>query len=190
MSWSGLETTSRLIDGFNRRLGSLVAWLTLVMVLIGSFNALARYLGRYVGASLSSNAWLELQWYLFSLVFLLGAAHTLERGAHVRVDVLYGRLSNKARAWIDLFGSLIFLVPFTVFGLWVSWPAVRNSWAIRELSPDPGGLPRWPIKAVILVAFALLMLQGFSEAIKAAARLRSPPDAGSDGGDDGREEAR
>jgi TRAP-type mannitol/chloroaromatic compound transport system permease small subunit len=183
----GLAAASRAIDGFNRRLGAVVAWLTLLMVLIGSFNALARYLGRYVGASLSSNAWLELQWYLFSLVFLLGAGHTLERGAHVRVDVLYGRLSHKARAWIDLLGSLVFLVPFTVFGLWVSWPAVRNSWVIRELSPDPGGLPRWPIKAVILMAFALLMLQGISEAIKAAARLRSPPGGG--GGDTGREEA-
>jgi TRAP-type mannitol/chloroaromatic compound transport system permease small subunit len=150
-----------------------VAWLTLVMVLVGSFNALARYFGRWAGVNLSSNAWLELQWYLFSLVFLLGAAHTLERGAHVRVDVLYGRLSLRARAWIDLLGALLFLVPFTLFALWVSWPAVRNSWAIREGSGDPGGLPRFPIKTAILVGFGLLLVQGLSEAVKAAARLRA-----------------
>jgi TRAP-type mannitol/chloroaromatic compound transport system permease small subunit len=167
-----LLAASRSVDRFHARLGSLVAWLTLLMVLVGSLNALARYVSRWVGVNLSSNAWLELQWYLFSLVFLLGAAHTLERNAHVRVDVLYGRLGARARAWIDLLGSLVFLVPFTIFGLWVSWPAVRNSWAIREISPDPGGLPRYPIKAVIPLAFALLLLQGLSEAIKAFARLR------------------
>jgi TRAP-type mannitol/chloroaromatic compound transport system permease small subunit len=170
---SVLERVSRRIDAFHRRLGGLVTWLTLAMVLIGAFNAIGRYLGRSVGANLSSNAWIELQWYLFSLVFLLGAAHALEQGAHVRVDVLYGRLPARARHWIDLLGSLLFLLPFTVFGLWVSWPAVRNSWSVREVSPDPGGLPRYPIKAVILLAFLLLMLQGISEAIKAAARLRS-----------------
>jgi TRAP-type mannitol/chloroaromatic compound transport system permease small subunit len=170
---SALVRASRMIDAFNRRLGSLVNWLTLVMVLVGAFNALARYLGRFAGVGLSSNAWIELQWYLFSAVFLLGAAHTLERGAHVRVDVLFGRLPARARHWIDLLGSLLFLLPFTVFALWVSWPAIRNSWSVREVSPDPGGLPRYPIKTVILLGFALLVLQGISEAIKAAARLRS-----------------
>ena len=168
-----LARLSRTVDRFNRRLGNLVTWLTLGMVLIGAFNSIARYLGRSVGANLSSNAWIELQWYLFSIVFLLGSAHALEQGAHVRVDVLYGRLPARARHWIDLLGSLLFLLPFTVFGLVISWPAVRNSWSVREVSPDPGGLPRYPIKAVILVAFALLMLQGISEAIKAAGRLRA-----------------
>jgi TRAP-type mannitol/chloroaromatic compound transport system permease small subunit len=173
LSRGRLLRASRAVDAFHSGVGTFVAWLTLVMVLVGSFNALARYLGRWVGLNVSSNAWLELQWYLFSLVFLLGAAHTLERGAHVRVDVLYGRLSTRARSWIDLLGALLFLVPFTLFALWVSWPAVRNSWAIREGSPDPSGLPRFPIKAAILVGFALLLLQGLSEAVKAAARLRS-----------------
>jgi TRAP-type mannitol/chloroaromatic compound transport system permease small subunit len=168
-----LARASRAIDAFHHRLGSWVTWLTLVMVLVGAFNALARYLGRTVGVNLSSNAWIELQWYLFSLVFLLGAAPALAKGAHVRVDVLYARVPPRARAWIDLLGSLLFLLPFTLFGLWSSWPAIRNSWAVREVSSDPGGLPRYPLKTMILVAFALLFLQGLSEAYRAASRLRA-----------------
>jgi TRAP-type mannitol/chloroaromatic compound transport system permease small subunit len=163
---------ARLIDRLNERLGRGVAWLTLAMVLIGAFNAVARYLGRYIGVNLSSNAYIELQWYLFSLVFLLGGAYTLRHNAHVRVDVIYGRLSNRARAWINLLGTLIFLIPFALFGLWVSWPSVRNSWAVLEDSPDPGGLPRYPIKTAILVAFALLLVQGIAEAVKHVAVLR------------------
>lgn len=163
---------SRALDRFSERIGHGVAWLTLAMVLVGAYNAVVRYLGRFFGWNLSSNAYIELQWYLFSLVFLLGAAYTLRRGAHVRVDVLYGRLSRRGRAWINLAGTLVFLLPFCAFSLWVSWPSVRNSWVIREVSPDPGGLPRYPIKAMILVAFALLAVQGISEIIKQVAILR------------------
>lgn len=151
---------SRGVDRLNRRLGRLAGWLVLAMVLLGAFNAVARYLGRYVGANLSSNAWLELQWYLFSLVFLLGGAYTLLKDDHVRVDVLYGRLSRRARGLVDLAGTALLLVPFAAFVLWVSWPAVRNSWAVLEGSPDPGGLPRYPIRTMILVGFALLLLHG------------------------------
>jgi TRAP-type mannitol/chloroaromatic compound transport system permease small subunit len=166
---------SRAIDRANEKIGLAVGWLTLAMVLIGGYNAIVRYLGRFMGWSLSSNAYIELQWYLFSLVFLLGAAYALRRGAHVRVDVFYGRLSARGKAWIDLGGAILFLVPFSVFGIWVSWPAVRNSWSIREVSPDPGGLPRYPVKTMILVAFALLILQGISEIVKQVAVLRRPP---------------
>lgn len=158
----------RWIDALNERIGRVVGWLVLLMVLIGAYNAVARYLGRWVGLNLSSNAYLEAQWYLFSLVFLLGAAYTLKHDDHVRVDVLYGRLSRRARAWIDLVGTLVFLLPFSVFCLWVSWPSVRNSWAVQEGSPDPGGLPRYPLKTMILVAFALLLLQGIAEAVRHA----------------------
>jgi TRAP-type mannitol/chloroaromatic compound transport system permease small subunit len=163
------------IDGLNRRLGSLVGWLTLLMVLVGAFNAVARYLDRGGSVRLSSNAWIELQWYLFSLVFLLGAPYALRCNAHVRVDVLYGRLSARAQAWIDLVGGLVFLLPFCIFAVWLSWPAVRESWAVRELSPDPGGLARYPIKSAILVSFALLALQGLSEIVKRVAFLRGVP---------------
>ncbi|MGD8394963.1 MAG: TRAP transporter small permease subunit [Candidatus Eiseniibacteriota bacterium] len=162
----------RSIDRLNERLGRGVAWLTLAMVLIGAYNAVARYLGRFIGVNLSSNAYIELQWYLFSLVFLLGAADALRQDVHVRVDVVYGRLSARARAWINLGGSLLFLIPFSSLALWLAWPSVRNSWAVLEGSPDPGGLPRYPIKTVILVAFALLLVQGVAEAIRQLLVLR------------------
>lgn len=163
---SFLKRLSSVIDGVNDRIGAAIRWLALFMVLVGAFNALARWLTRYTGVSLSSNAYLDLQWYMFSLIFLLGAAYGLNHDVHVRVDVLYGRLSRKSRAWIDLAGTVLFLLPFAVLMLWVAWPAVQNSWAIRETSPDPGGLPRYPIKTVILISFALLLFQGLSQIVK------------------------
>lgn len=168
-SWMRL---ARGIDRLSVAVGQLIGWLLLLMVGIGAYNAVVRYLGRWIGGNLSSNAYIELQWYLFSLVFLLGAAYTLERGAHVRVDLLYGRLGEKGKAWIDLLGTLFLLLPFSVFGLFVSWPSVRNSWAVHEVSPDPGGLARYPIKTAILVAFFLLILQGISVVIRQVAILR------------------
>lgn len=160
------------IDRLSDRLGRGVSWLVLVMVLVAAGNAVARYVGRFIGVNLSSNAYLELQWYLFSLVFLLAASYALRHGVHVRVDVLYGRLGDKGRAWIDLMGGLFLLLPFCALALWVTWPSVYNSWKVLEGSPDPGGLPRYPIKTVLLVAFALLALQGISEVIKSLAVLR------------------
>lgn len=165
------------IDRLNEAVGRFVYWLTLAMVLVGAYNAIARYTDRYTGLGLSSNTYIELQWYLFSLVFLLGAAYTLRHNAHVRVDVLYGRLSARGKAWINLLGTVLFLVPFCILMLVTTWPAVRNSWAVWEQSPDPGGLPRYPIKTVIPIAFALLLLQGVSMGIKQVAVLRghTPP---------------
>lgn len=170
----------RAIDCLNDWVGRAVAWLVLAMVLLGAFNAVARYAGRWAGFNLSSNAYLELQWYLFSLVFLLGAAHTLRRDAHVRVDVLYGRLGLRGQAWIDIVGTLIFLIPFCCFVLWLSWPMVRNSWQVLEVSSDPGGLPRYPIKSVILVAFFLLLLQGVAEIARRIDRLSGEVESSDD----------
>ena len=161
------------VDRFNSRLGVAVSWLTLAMVAVGAYNAVVRYLGRFTGWNLSSNAYLELQWYMFSLVFLLGAAYALQTNAHVRVDVIFSRLPERWRRRIDLWGSLLFLIPFAVFGLVMSWPAVRNSWAVLEVSSDPGGLPRYPIKSVLLAAFTLLALQGLAEAVRNWQRLRA-----------------
>ena len=160
------------IDRLNDRIGALIRWLVLVMVVVGAYNAVARYATRYAGVRLTSNALIDLQWYLFSLVFLLGAAYALRHDVHVRVDVAYARFSERARACIDLLGTLLFLVPFSVVMLWVSFPAVRNSWATREVSPDPGGLPRYPIKAVILLSFLLLLLQAYAQAVRQVQVLR------------------
>ena len=180
------------IDRLNEWVGRALCWLTLVMVLVGSYNALVRYLAQFasgdpasagafgkmliaigeVAVSLNSNGFIELQWYLFSLVFLLGAAYTLKHNAHVRVDVVYGRLSAKGKAWINLLGTVLFLIPFCVLLLWTAWPAVQESWALREMSSDPGGLPRYPIKTMIPVAFVLLLVQGLAMLIRQVAILR------------------
>ena len=170
MQW--LLKLSRGIDRLNDTIGSGIYWLCFAMVLVAAFNSIVRYGGRFVGVDWSSNAYLEAQWYLFSVVFLLGAAVTLRDDAHVRVDVVYGRLGERARTWIDLVGTLAFLIPFSVLALVVSWPAVANSWKILEGSPDPGGLPRYPIKSLILVAFVLVILQGVAQAIRCVSRLR------------------
>jgi TRAP-type mannitol/chloroaromatic compound transport system permease small subunit len=165
---------ARSIDALTERIGRLVYWLTLGMVLLGSYNALARYTDRYTGLGLSSNTWLELQWYLFSLVFLLGAAYGLKHNVHVRVDVVYESLSKRGRAWVNLLGTVLFLFPFSLLMLVMSWPMVRNTWAVLEQSPDPGGLPRYPIKTVIPLAFLLLIAQGVAFTIRQIAILRDP----------------
>jgi len=167
-----LTLVSSRIDRLNAVIGRGVSWLVLLMVVIGAFNALARFSGRFIGVNLASNAWLELQWYLFSLVFLLAAADVLRRDAHVRVDIGFAKLSDRGKAMVDLAGTLVFLLPFCVFALWTTVPIVQASWAVLETSPDPGGLPRYPIKTAILVAFGLLFLQGVSEAIKKFSVLR------------------
>jgi TRAP-type mannitol/chloroaromatic compound transport system permease small subunit len=171
------------IDRFQDRVGHVLYWLTLAMVVIGGYNAVVRYLDKYTGMTLSSNTYLELQWYLFAILFLVGAAYTLRHDAHVRVDILYTQLGPKGKAWINLLGTVLFLFPFCVLMLWVSWPAVMNSWEVMEMSPDPGGLPRYPIKTVIPVAFLLVMVQGVSMTIRAVAVLRDADPASAQAGD-------
>jgi TRAP-type mannitol/chloroaromatic compound transport system permease small subunit len=163
---------ARGVDWVNGAIGRTTSLLALLMVLLGSWNALARYLGRFIGTDLSSNAFIEGQWYMFSLLFLLGAAWTLDRDEHVRVDVFYGTASPRTKAWIDLLGSVFLLLPFCLWAVWMSWPAVVNSWTVLEVSPDPGGLPRYPLKTVIPLAFAFVGLQGISLIIKKVAFLR------------------
>ncbi|GAB4521732.1 MAG: TRAP transporter small permease subunit [Haliangiales bacterium] len=180
---------SRAIDRVTGAAGALIGWLTLAMIALGAFNAAARYFDarQLIDTRLSSNAFIELQWYLFSAVFLLGAGYALRQGTHVRVDVLYGRLSERRKAYIDVAGTLLFLIPFAVFVMIMSWPAIENSWAVRETSPDPGGLPRYPIKALIPLAFALLILQALSELTKRIATLtgHAPSEDGDGGNPDG-----
>ncbi len=174
-----LRRAASAVDRLNDGIGAAIRWLALLMVLLGAYNAIARYLTRAIGMSLSSNAYIDLQWYMFSAIFLLGAAYGLSHDVHVRVDVLYGRLRRRTRAWIDLAGTILFLVPFSVLMLRVAWPAVRNSWSTHEVSPDPGGLPRYPVKTLILISFALLLLQGLAQIVKQVDILRGAPGGGS-----------
>ncbi len=158
---------SAAIDRLNERVGSAVRWLILLAVVISAGNALVRYL-----FSTSSNAWLELQWYLFAAVFLLCAGYTLLRNEHVRIDVIFDRLSHRTRAWIDIVGTLLFLFPYALLIIWFAWPVFVESFARGELSADAGGLIRWPVKLLIPTGFLLLLLQGISELIKRIAFLQ------------------
>ncbi|MDH3271379.1 MAG: TRAP transporter small permease subunit [Gemmatimonadota bacterium] len=155
-----------MIDALNDRIGVAIRWLALFMVLVGAISAVVRYFARSQQWTLNLTPATEMQWYFFSIIFLLGAAYGLNHNVHVRVDVMYERYSAKTQAWIDLVGTLVFLIPFSLMMLWVSYPAVSNSWQIREQSPDPGGLPRYPIKILILVSFILLVLQAVSQLVK------------------------
>lgn len=157
---------AKVIDTINEWIGRLTYWLVLFMVLIGVWNVVGRYLGRFFGQNLTSNALIEIQWYLFDLVFLLGAAYTLKHDAHVRVDIFYKDWNPRRKALANLLGTLLFLIPFCCLVIYYSWGTVINSWRIQEMSPDPGGLPRYPIKSMILVSLVLLIFQGISEAIK------------------------
>jgi TRAP-type mannitol/chloroaromatic compound transport system permease small subunit len=169
-----LLKVSRWIDRLSNWIGFVTIGLMLIMVAVGAYNAITRYLGKFIGVNLSSNLYIEVQWYLFSLIFLLGAAYVLKDNAHVRVDILYSRLSRKGKAWVDLLGALFMLLPMCGLILVSSWPAVRNSWQVLEMSSDPSGLPRYPLKTMILVAFILLALQGISEVMKNLAILIHP----------------
>lgn len=157
---------SSAIDGINRRVGHAVAWLVLLMTLVSAANAISRK-----AFSVSSNAFLEIQWYLFAAVFMLAAGYTLLENEHVRVDILNTRFSVRARLWLELFGTFVFLGPFTALMLWYGWPYFMVSFTGREVSLQAGGLILWPAKLLIPVGFLLLFLQGVSQAIKLVAAL-------------------
>jgi TRAP-type mannitol/chloroaromatic compound transport system permease small subunit len=163
---SGLLALARGIDTLNEGVGRLVRWLVLAAVLVSAGNAAARY-----GLDLSSNAWLEIQWYLFAALFLLAAPYTLKHNGHVRIDVLYGRFPPRVQAWIDLLGALLFVLPLCGLVVWLGWKGFLASYSVNEVSPDAGGLARWPIKLAIPIGFGLLFLQGIAEAIKQFAVL-------------------
>lgn len=161
-----LLSLARRIDALTERCGRLTLWLVLIIALVSAGNALVRYLFNY-----SSNGLLEIQWYLFAAIFLLMGGYALLHDAHVRIDVLSGRLSPRGRAVIDIFGILFFLLPMVVMVLWLSLPLVAESFRINEMSQNYGGLLRWPVKALLPLGFLLLALQGLSELIKRLAFL-------------------
>ena len=169
---------SRSIDRLNDALGRWVSWLVLAAVLISAGNALVRKL-----SNSSSNAFLEIQWYLFAAVFLLAAGRTLLTQDHVRIDVLSSRFSARTQSWIEVFGLLGFLLPLVVVVITLSWPLVVRAFVSGEVSSNAGGLIRWPVMAMVPLGFALLGLQGLSELIKRIGHLagRLPPPSGGRG---------
>ncbi|MDJ0845829.1 TRAP transporter small permease subunit [Crocosphaera sp.] len=161
-----LLNIAKIIDTINEWIGRLTYWLVLLMIFVGVWNVVGRDLGLLIGQKLTPNGLIEVQWYLFDLVFLLGAAYTLKHDDHVRVDLFYKDWSPKRKALANFIGVFIFLIPFCLMIIYYSWGNVINSWKILEMSPDPGGLPRYPIKSMIIVSYILLIFQGVAEAIK------------------------
>jgi TRAP-type mannitol/chloroaromatic compound transport system permease small subunit len=162
-----LLSLSRRIDALNERIGRSIYWLILVAVLISAGNAVVRY-----AFNQSSNAWLEIQWYLFSAVFLFCAGYTLLHNQHVRIDVISGHLSRRAQAWIDVIGTLLFLFPMAITIMWLSWPVFVDAYRSNEISTNAGGLTVWPARLMVPIGFFLLVAQGGSELIKRIAYLR------------------
>ena len=162
----GLLKLSRAIDYVNDRFGVVANWLVLLACLISAGNAASRYL-----FSASSNAWLEVQWYMFAGMVLLGGPYTLKVNEHVRVDLFYSAVSERIRIWIDIIGCLLFLLPICIILTYFTWPWFVESWRIDETSSNAGGLIRWPVKLMLPLGFALMALQGISEIIKRVAAL-------------------
>jgi len=161
-----------VIDRLTEELGQWLKWLVLFSSGISAFNALMRYSIHY-----SSNAWLEIQWYMFGAMFLLAAGYALKHEEHVRVDIFFSQMTPRQQAWLDVFGGIFFLMPMALIIAWMSSPMVVNSFRIWEHSSDPGGLLRWPIKIVIPIGFILLAIQGVAEIIKkfaVATGMRAP----------------
>lgn len=169
-----LLALSRAIDAINERIGHLVYWLVLVAVVISAGNAIMRK-----AFDMSSNAYLEVQWYLFSAIFLLCAGYTLLKNEHIRIDIIVGRFSRRTQTWIDIFGTVFFLFPMVALILYEAWPWYVLSWQSNEVSPSAGGLVLWPARILVPIGFVLLGLQGISELIKRVAFLRGLiPDPG------------
>ena len=167
----GLLAISRGIDWFNTQFAVVANWLVLLAALISAGNAASRYI-----FSESSNGWLEIQWYMFAGMVLLGGPYTLKMNEHVRVDLFYGLASERTRIWIDIVGGVLFLLPICVILTYFTWPWFVESWTINEASSNAGGLVRWPVKLLLPVGFFLMAIQGVSEIIKRVAALEHVTD--------------
>lgn len=157
---------TRAVDAVSDVAGYIAKWLVLLACLVSAGNAVIRYLFNY-----SSNGWLEIQWYFFAGIVLLGAAQALRLNEHVRVDLLYSSISDRARLWVDVIGITLFLLPVTAFLIYLTWPFFLNSFRSGEVSSSAGGLILWPVKALLPAGFLLLWIQGFAELIKRIAGL-------------------
>lgn len=163
----GLLALSRGIDRMNTVIGRSAAWLILLAIFVSAINAVIRKV-----FSISSNAWLELQWYLFGGAFMLASAYTLLQNEHIRIDIFYGRWSRRTQLLVDIVGTLLFLMPFTGLMIWLMYHSMMISYRTNEISMNAGGLTIWPAKAILFVGFVLLFVQGISEVIRKVAILR------------------
>src|SRR5690554_4264390 len=172
-----LLAVARAIDMFTGFIARIMQWLTLLMVLLGAYNVVTRYVGRAIQQSLGGAIYTVLQSYMFDMIFLLAAGWVLSVDGHVRVDIVYSRLSERAKAWVDLFGTTFFLLPFCYMGFVLSLPYVQRSWQHGEVNVNANHIPIYPVKTLIPIAFALLALQGVAQIIKQIAKLRGvePP---------------
>ena len=161
-----LLALSGMMDRTSERIGHTIYWLVLAAVLISAANATVRKIFNY-----SSNSFLEIQWYLFSMIFLMCAGYTLKNNEHVRIDIISGRFSARVRAGIDIFGTLFFLMPMAILVMWLSWPLFVEAYTRHEVSSNAGGLIIWPARLMVPVGFFLLIAQGISELIKRVAFL-------------------
>lgn len=168
----GAFVFQRAADRFAEWTGAISQYIVLVTVAVGFINVVLRYGGEVSGRRLTNNGMIEAQWYLYSLIFLFGFAYILKHQINVRVDFWFADQPGRRKAWIDIIGHFISLIPFAIIGIIYSWPSVRFSWSVWEDSPDPSGLPRAPIKAMILVAFVLLLIQAIAEIVKLIGILR------------------
>ena len=159
------------LDKLNRNAAVLARWAILLMLGLGLWNIIGRYVGVAIGHNLSSNRLIEGQWYLFDMAFLLGMGWTLQRQSHVRVDILQNRWKPKRKAKVELLGILLLLLPFAIGIMAISIEPALQSWLIKEVSPDPNGLPRYWIKSLIPISFLLLVLQGIAQAIQNWSKL-------------------
>lgn len=165
------RTTVMVADFLTESCGWISRVLVAILIPVGFLNVFLRYVGRYTETQLVNNTWIEAQWYIYGVIFLLMFPYLLRHDGNVRVDFWYAERSEKVKTRIDLVGHLVALVPFVTLAVWVSWKPVRDSWILWEVSPDPGGLPRAPLKAMILAAFLLLGLQTIATLIRLGARL-------------------
>lgn len=168
----GLLKFADAVDRITEWQGSLSAILVIVVILIGFYNVVTRYVGQWIGITLSSNAYIELQWYLFSAIFFLGFAYILKHHINVRVDFFYSKWDETQRAALDFWGTILFLIPFCLLGLYVTFTPVMRSWITWEMSSDANGLPRAPVKSLVVIAFSFLLVQSVAQAIKYYALMR------------------
>jgi len=167
-----MDKITKLIDKITSFKGTIISWLTLLMIFLGTYNAITRKISQYIGVNLSSNMFIELQWYMYGIIFIFGLSYALLHKSHVRIDIFYNRFSTKTKNLIDFLSGIFIYIPTSFALILLTYPMVKKSWEIKEMSPDPQGLPRYIIKIALLLGLILFFLQCISETIKSYKKLK------------------